>query len=79
MCIALLISYLGVPTEALGIVMSVDAVTSMLRIPVNVFSATSTSLVVSSRMGVLDRDIFTELNRNMSVRGMFCSGAECIC
>lgn len=57
-CIAVLIPYMGVPAEAVGIIMSVDAVLNMLRTPVNVFSATSTALVVSSRMGVLDREIF---------------------
>lgn len=57
-CIAVLISYLGIPAEALGIVMSVDAILGILRTPVNVFSAASTALVVSSRMGVLDKDMF---------------------
>ena len=57
-CISLLIAYLGVPAEAVGIVMSVDAVLHMLRVPVSVFSAMSTALVVSSRMGVLDKNMF---------------------
>ena len=57
-CIAVLISYIGVPAEALGIVMSVDSILNIFRTPVNVFSATSTALVVSSRMGVLDRNVF---------------------
>ncbi len=57
-CISLLCSYLGVPAEAVGIVMSVDAILHILRMPVHAFSSTATALVVSSRMGVLDRDIF---------------------
>ena len=57
-CISVLISQIGIPAEALGIMMSVDDILGILRTPVNVFSATSTALVVSSRMGVLDKDMF---------------------
>ena len=57
-CISVLMSQIGIPAEALGIIMSIDDVLGILRTPVNIFSATSTALVVSSRMGVLDKDVF---------------------
>lgn len=57
-CISAVLSQINVPAEALGIVMSIDAVLNIIRTPVNIFSATSTPLVVSSRLGLLDRNIF---------------------
>ncbi|MBR0185646.1 MAG: dicarboxylate/amino acid:cation symporter [Synergistaceae bacterium] len=57
-CVAVLTAQIGVPAEAIGIIMGVDAVLTILRTPVNIFSIVSTSLVASSRMGVLDMEAF---------------------
>ena len=57
-CVAVLTAQLGVPAEAIGIIMGVDMMLSILRTPVNIFSIMSTSLVASSRMGVLDLEAF---------------------
>ena len=57
-CVAVLTAQLGVPAEAIGIIMGVDMMLSILRTPVNIFSIVSTSLVASSRMGMLDLEAF---------------------
>ena len=57
-CVAVLTAQLGVPAEAIGMIMGIDTVLSILRTPVNIFSIMSTSLVASSRMGVLDLESF---------------------
>lgn len=57
-CIAVLTAQIGVPAEAIGLIMGVDAVLTTFRTPVNIFSIVSTSLVASSRMGVLDLEAF---------------------
>ena len=57
-CVAVLTAQLGVPSEAVGMIMGVDAVLNLLRTPFNNVSAISTSLVASSRMGVLDLEVF---------------------
>ena len=57
-CVAVLTAQLGVPSEAVGMIMGVDAVLTILRTPVNIFSIVSTSLVASSKMGVLDMETF---------------------
>ncbi len=57
-CISIAISQLGVPAEALGIIMGIDALQNFMHPPVNSFSAVASTLAVSSNEKILDREKF---------------------
>ncbi len=57
-CISIAISQLGVPAEALGIIMGIDALQHFMHPPVNGFSAVASTLVVSSNEKILDMEKF---------------------
>lgn len=57
-CISIAIAQLGVPAEALGIIMGIDAIQNFMHPPVNSFSAIASTLTVSSREKILDKEKF---------------------
>lgn len=57
-CISIAMAQLGVPAEALGIIMGIDAIQNFMHPPVNSLSAVASTLMVSSRENILDRKLF---------------------
>ncbi|MBQ7215951.1 MAG: dicarboxylate/amino acid:cation symporter [Synergistaceae bacterium] len=57
-CISVVMSQLGVPAEALGLIMGVDALQNFLHPPINSISAIASTITVCAREGILDRDMF---------------------
>lgn len=57
-CISVVMSQLGVPAEALGLIMGVDALQNFLTPPTNSMSAIASTITVCAREGILDRDMF---------------------
>ena len=58
MCISIAMTQLGVPAEALGIIMGIDAIQNFMHPPVNSFSAVALTLTVNSREKILDTEKF---------------------
>lgn len=57
-CISVVMSQLGIPAKALGLIMGVDALQNFLTPPTNSMSAIASTISVCAREGILDRDIF---------------------
>lgn len=57
-CISVVMSQLGVPAEALGLIMGVDALQNFLTPPTNSMSAIASTITVCAREGILDRNMF---------------------
>ena len=57
-CISVVMSQLGVPAEALGIIMGVDALQNFMHPPANGMSAVASTVTVCAREGILDREKF---------------------
>ncbi len=57
-CISVVMSQLGVPAEALGIIMGVDALQNFLNPPTNSMSAIASTITICARDGILDRNIY---------------------
>ena len=57
-CISVVMSQLGVPAEALGLIMGVDALQNFLTPPTNSMSAIASTITVCAREGILDWDMF---------------------
>lgn len=55
-CISVVIAQIGVPAEALGLIMGVDALQNFLSPPSNSMSGVATTITVCAREGILDRD-----------------------
>ena len=59
-CASIILPQMGIPIEALGVVMGIDHILNLVKIPVNSFSCVATTLVTASRENLLDREIFYE-------------------
>ena len=59
-CASIILPQMGIPIEALGVVMGIDHILNLVKIPVNSFSCVATTLVTASRENLLDRKIFYE-------------------
>ena len=57
-CASIILPQMGLPLEALGIVMGIDHILNLVKIPVNSFSCVATTLVTASRENLLNRDIY---------------------
>ncbi|MBQ7221495.1 MAG: cation:dicarboxylase symporter family transporter [Synergistaceae bacterium] len=57
-CISIILSQLGIPAEALGVIMGIDSILHVMRVPNNCLSCITTTLVVASRENLLDRNKF---------------------
>ncbi|MBQ7217243.1 MAG: dicarboxylate/amino acid:cation symporter [Synergistaceae bacterium] len=59
-CTSIILPQMGIPIEALGVVMGIDHILNLVKIPVNSFSCVATTLVTASRENLLDRKTFYE-------------------
>ena len=57
-CASIILPQMGLPLEALGIVMGIDHILNLVKIPVNSFSCVATTLVTASRENLLDKKIY---------------------
>ena len=64
-CISIAMTQLGVPAEALGIIMGIDAIQNFMHPPVNSFSAVASTLTVSAREKILDTEKFYSEAENL--------------
>ena len=59
-CTSIILPQMGIPIEALGVVMGIDHILNLVKIPVNSFSCVATTLVTASHENLLDRKTFYE-------------------
>ena len=57
-CLASVAVSLGIPLEAIGMVLSVDPLVSMLRTPLNSAGGIAVTLLMARRAGVLDEKTY---------------------
>ena len=57
-CTSIVMSQMGIPIDALGLIMGIDSILHLMRIPVNCLSCIVTTLVIASRENLLDKDIY---------------------
>ena len=57
-CASIILPQMGIPIEALGVVMGIDHILNLVKIPVNSFSCVATTLVTASHENLLDRKTF---------------------
>lgn len=60
-CLGILLQQIGVPVEALGIIMGIDSLIDMFRTVSNTTGDMAVTLIVSSREKLLDREKFEQL------------------
>ena len=57
-CLSVLLTQLGVPVEAVGLVMGIDPLVGMLRCMSNCLGDVAVSCIVAKREGILDEDAY---------------------
>ena len=57
-CTSIILPQMGIPLDALGVVMGIDHILNLVKIPVNSFSCVATTLVTASREKLLDKNIY---------------------
>lgn len=59
-CLSVLLVQIGVPVEAVGLIMGIDAIISMFRATSNTVGDAAVSLIVAKQEGMLDMEIYNE-------------------
>ena len=61
-CLSVLLVQLGVPAEALSLIMGIDSLLGMFRVAVNSTGDVAVSLIVAKKERLLDIDTYNKIN-----------------